>query len=396
MMLAPAKRVSWTSCETANGVRLTAETKTVLLTLGRLPVGLDIARSFAASGWRVLVADPYPMHLAKMSRAVSDCLRVRAPIDDPSGYLEDLEHIVRDQRVDLVVPVSEETMYVAALDSASERFCMPQPKTLALHDKFRFIETARTLSLPVPATRLADDLGLTEITQRGAFIAKPRFSCGGRGVSFHEAGDAIAGDDDWLIQEQLQGDHVSVFCIARGGATLASAAYRGSVVDGSVSVAFERIDCESADSWARSFVEQTEHTGFIAFDFIVGDDGVARAIECNPRATSGIHFIDEGSIAPALLGEATDSSPLRAERHRTESYSCFTKLLGSVFRPREFRRILRELRRSSDVTWASGDPWPFLLMMINTWPVIWRALTRRETFAVASMLDIEWRPAGKS
>ena len=380
----------------AKGKRLTAETKTVLLTLGRLPPGLDIARGFAALGWRVLVADPYSMHLAKMSRAVSECFRVRVPIDDRSGYLEDLERIVRDHRVDLVVPVSEETMYVAALDSVSERFCMPQSDTLGLHDKFRFIATARDFSLPVPATRLADDPKSADIRQRGGFIAKPRFSCGGRGVTFHAAGDALAGDSNWLIQEQLEGDHVSVFCIARDGSTLASSAYRGTVTDGSVSVAFERIDCEIAESWARSFVEQTGHTGFIAFDFIVGDDGAARAIECNPRATSGIHFIDEGSIAAAVLGEATDSIPLRAERHRTESYSCFTKLLGNVFRPREFRRILRELRRSSDVTWASSDPWPFLLMMINTWPVIWRALTRRETFAVASMLDIEWRPPGQN
>ncbi|MDJ0908185.1 MAG: ATP-grasp domain-containing protein [Woeseiaceae bacterium] len=376
-------------------MRLTAETKTVLLTLGRLPVGLDIARSFAALGWRVLVADPFSMHLAKMSRAVSNSLRVRAPVDDPAGYLEDLERIVSDHRIDLVVPVSEETMYVAALDSAPDRFCRPQSETLALHDKFRFIETAHGFSLPVPATGLADDPESADITQSGAFIAKPRFSCGGRGVSFHEAGDAVAGDSDWLIQEQLQGDHVSVFCIARGGSTLASSAYRGTVVDGSVSVAFERIDCETAESWARSFVEQSGHTGFIAFDFFVGDDGVARAIECNPRATSGIHFIDEQSIAPAILGTATEASAMRTERHRVESYSCFTKLQGSVFRPREFRRILRELRRSSDVTWARSDPWPFLLMMINTWPIIWRALTRRKTFAVASMLDIEWRPPGQ-
>ncbi|MEN9755617.1 MAG: hypothetical protein RLZ07_1999, partial [Pseudomonadota bacterium] len=40
-------------------------TQSVLLTLGRLPKGLDIARSFHRAGWRVIIADPARDHLAR-------------------------------------------------------------------------------------------------------------------------------------------------------------------------------------------------------------------------------------------------------------------------------------------------------------------------------------------
>ena len=64
--------------------------KTVLLTLGRLPKALDIARSFSSAGWRVVVAEPHRRHLAGASRSVARSIRVTAPAEDPAAYLRDL------------------------------------------------------------------------------------------------------------------------------------------------------------------------------------------------------------------------------------------------------------------------------------------------------------------
>ena len=163
-------------------------------------------------------------------------------------------------------------------------------------------------------------------------------------------------------------------------------------MDGSVAVGFERItDAPDVDAWARAFVERSGHTGFIAFDFIVDDDGRAFAIECNPRATSGIHFIDRNALAAAILGEEATAVSHRPDSRLTESYSCFTRTLGSLFSGQEFLRNLRELRRARDVTWEGDDPWPFLLMMINTYRIVALALLRRQSFAAAAVSDIEWR-----
>ena len=78
----------------------------------------------------------------------------------------------------------------------------------------------------------------------------------------------------------------------------------------------------------------------------------------------------------------------------TESWSCFTAALGSLFEPSARRRNCRRLRQARDVSWSGRDPWPFLLMMVNTMPLIGRAVWRRRSFAEVAALDIEWREAG--
>jgi predicted ATP-grasp superfamily ATP-dependent carboligase len=372
------------------------EPGTVLLTLGRLPVALDIARSFSAAGWRVIVAEPWSMHLARMSRAVSRSYRVSSPAQDHEAYLDDLATLVSEHDVRLVIPVSEESMHVAALHErlpdTVEIFCAPQPQMLAVHDKASFIRIADELDLPVPATRLASASNATDITEHCNFVTKPRFSCSGRGVRFHAAGDRVAARPGVVLQERLDGDHISSFAIARDGLVLASTAYRGTVMDGSVAVCFERVaENPAIDTWVTRFVAATGHTGFIAFDFIVTSDGQALPIECNPRATSGIHFVREEYLARAILGDEVPDPVCRDAAHLTESYSCFTATLGALFSRESFRERLRLLRDARDVTWSKSDPWPFLLMMVNTWRIVSLSLFGGHSFAAAAVLDIEWQ-----
>ena len=371
------------------------DAKTVLLTLGRLPVGLDIARSFAAAGWRVLVAEPWSMHLSRMSNTVSECFRVTSPVVDPERYLDDLEALIAAHDVQLVVPVSEESMHVAALrdriPAPIEVFCADQERMLALHDKYRFIRMAAEYGLRVPRSSLADAAEAAEVVAN-VYVSKPRLSCSGRGVVIHRPGEAVPPSPQLLLQEHLDGEHHSSFAIARDGQVLVSSVYRGTVMDGSVAVGFERVaDTAVIDAWVAQFVEHSGHTGFIAFDFIVDSAGQAAAIECNPRATSGIHFVARPALAAAILGEPPVSQSLRDEQHLTESYSCFTATLGALFSRRSFRKTLARLRQARDVTWSRSDPWPFLLMMISTWRIIWTALFTRHSFAAAAVLDIEWR-----
>ena len=89
--------------------------RTVVLTLGRLPKALDLARGFSSVGWRVVVAEPFARHLCGSSRDVAKSVRVPAPADGKRAYLEALARVARDEGADLVLPVSEETMHVAFL-----------------------------------------------------------------------------------------------------------------------------------------------------------------------------------------------------------------------------------------------------------------------------------------
>ena len=144
---------------------------TVLLTLGRLPKALDIARSFASLGWRVIVADPFRTHLLAASRSVSQSVRVPAPAVDAGAYLAALAEIVDSAKVDLVVPISEEIMFVGLLRSRLpahvQVLAMPPEALAAAHDKYAFARHAIDIGLTAPRTALASDPEAGEIGAAG-------------------------------------------------------------------------------------------------------------------------------------------------------------------------------------------------------------------------------------
>ena len=334
------------------------------------------------------------MHLARMSKAVDRCYRVAPPNDDANRFRDDILRIVRTENAELVIPVSEESIYVASLrgrlpDNVGV-FCAGQDAMLALHDKFRFNALAKSFGLSVPETCLVDDPALAEIASGGDYVSKPRLSCSGRNVRTHRAGEAPPTDPGLLLQRRVCGPLMSSFSVVVSGKVRASSVYRGTVMDGSVAVCFEEIaDATRIRDWVATFAAQSHHTGFLSFDFIIDDD-IPYAIECNPRATSGIHFVAPGVLAPAILGDTSAARDASAQQSLTESYSCFTAVLKSLFTGGAFAAHLASLRQARDITWQPQDPWPFLLMMINTWPIIARSIRYRQTFAVAAVRDIEW------
>ena len=341
------------------------------------------------------------MHLCRTSRSVDQCLRVPAPQANPVAFRDAISRIIRDARVDIVVPVSEETPYVAALQRSdfpgTRFFCASASDVVKLHDKLEFNETAASMGLPVPRS-WAGDRAAEAAASGSRLVAKPRFACSGRGVRYYSAGQVPQTDRTDIIQEQLDGTLSSTCGLARDGRILANAIYRARVLSGSVAVAFERLEsAPDIDSWVEEFVRKSGHTGFVSFDFIVDASGVPRAIECNPRATSGVHFFAGGAVAK-LVSETdgtvmSDTELFRSETRLTEAYSCYTTLLAALPGLSEARRIFGELRGARDVTWRRDDPWPFLTMTVNSWPIIYAAMRSGRPFAEIAMTDIEWRPA---
>ena len=369
---------------------------TVLLTLGRLPPAVDIARSLHATGWRVLVAEPFSTHLARTSRAVARSFRVPAPVDDAHAYRDALLDIVSAEHVTLIVPVSEETLHVSALhDSLPDTvtlFSLPQNGLLSLHSKLRFVEAASAAGLSVPETAASGDAAANELMQRYDTIMKPEFSCSGRGISMHAAGERVPPSQDrMLIQERIDGDEYSAFAICADGRLQTHCTYRALVRHGSVAVAFERIEHAGVADWVERFVATQRHTGFIAFDLIVDERGTAYGIECNPRATSGLHFVNNADIA-RLVTDPRASGALRDETRLQEFWSCWTQFLSVVGDRQARSDTWHAMRSARDVTWQWSDPWVFLLATLSTWPIISKSIRRRETFAEVLALDIEWLP----
>ena len=127
--------------------------------------------------------------------------------------------------------------------------------------------------------------------------------------------------------------------------------------------------------------------GFISFVLIIDEEGVVNGIECNPRAKSGIHFVEPRGLAQSLLDPwAAAAPPLRPERLSQQFFPCLTETQKSVFTSR-FRHNLRCLLDAREVTWRASDPWPFLAMPYTAWNIIALASRRGMTFGEVAMLD---------
>ncbi len=361
-------------------------TRTVLLTLGRLPKALDVARSFAAAGWRVVVAEPYGWTLTSASRAVARARKLPPPSAGKAEYLAALEAVVAEEGVELVIPISEETMHVAHLPGTVRRFTMPAGEVLRAYHKRGFIELAEGFGLAVPETHALGSEGAAALAARADFITKPVHSCSGRGVRLFSAGEAPPVEPvETILQARVHGQVISSCAIVQGGHVVGNVLYRGTQFSGSVAIAFARIEHAATEAWIADFAAGTGWTGFLSFDFILDAAGQPWGIECNPRATSGLHFFETGDIAPAVL----EGRPprFRAQPELQQFYSCLTEL--RPFRAGYFAR-LRRLATLRDATWEGRDPWPFLSMTGTSWPIIREAARRNATFGEVATLDVGW------
>lgn len=375
--------------------------QTILLTLGRLPKGLELARGLHQAGHRVLVADPFGWHLSKPSRAVARSLQVPAPALDQDAYLDALSAIARDEAVDLIIPVSEEVMHVSLLadrlPAQTRLFCPPHDRLLTLHDKYAFAQEAQRAGLPAPQTHLGDDPAAAELVARADTVAKARFGCSGAGLHFLSQGEALAPQlrtSDWVIQQQIKGREVSTLSFCRDGEILAHVVYRGLVLSGTVAVAFERIDVPAVDDWARDFVAASGYSGFIAFDFILDEAGAPWPLECNPRLTSGVHFMAPEDLATVVTGGALGHAVrLKPQPRFQEGHTALTMAYAQIFKPRKFGAMLKTIAGSRDVLWSSKDPLVFPLMTPMSWPILKQVMFEGRSFGEAATLDIEWLPS---
>ena len=371
---------------------------TVLLTLGRLPKGLELARGFSALGCRVLVAEPHAWHVCRLSRHVARSVRTPAPRTHADAYAESLRRFIERENVAHILPVSEESPYVlnAVADTplAERVFSPPQDLAARLNDKHQFCQSAAVQGLTVPDTFAADDPACAALAADSATVLKPTHGCSGEGVRFFERGARPPAPRGHIVQRKISGRHVSSFSIAQGGVVRTSALYEGTLLSGTVAVCFRRVtDTPQVLEWIERFVRAYDLSGFVSFDFIVDADGVPWAIECNPRTTSGIHFLEPRDVARAIL-EPASAEPIRfrRRRHFQQFYPALTEAYRTVLRPREFARRLRTVLTARDVVFDWRDLTPFVLMTPASWPILRQTLFDGKTFGAAATADIAWPP----
>ncbi|MEO1161524.1 MAG: ATP-grasp domain-containing protein, partial [Pseudomonadota bacterium] len=326
-----------------------------------------------------------------------------ATVTDTQQYLDDLMHVIAQERVDIVVPVSEEALHAArlkpVLPAQVSIFSPGQAQLLQLHDKLGFAHIAGSYDLDVPETFSTGDPAATALAQVYDHIIKPIHSCSGIGVEHRVKGTALNNSPtgpDCVVQAFVPGRHVSSFSVAHEGREIVTVLYEGTVFSGTVAVCFSRIEkLKPVSDWISRFVARSGYSGFIAFDFIVSDEGRAWAIECNPRATSGVHFLNNADLAQAILQPAGQRT-VRFKKARSfqQSYTTLTEAYRHIFRPRAFLARMKHLFSARDVVWSHRDPMPFLLMTPMSWDILKPSIFSGISLGEAATRDIAWFGTG--
>lgn len=354
-------------------------TKNILITGTRAPSSLEIARHFHAAGHRVVSAESLKYPLCKSSRSVSRSFQVQPPRQDPEGYIEGLEKIIREEKIDLLIPTCEEIYTIAKNreNLSCEVFCDTFEKLMELHDKWSFIEKAKSLGLAVPRTwRLESNEVLNFPLE---VVLKPVFSRFGTQVHYLNSHEKLPSLEitkqfPWVAQERLRGPAYCTYSIVREGKIQAHAAYPVKICAGQgACIYFEAVEQKEIFTWIETFVDKIKFTGQIAFDFIQDASGTFYPIECNPRTTSGVHLFTHLDKAMLQFNEKVE------EPKKGTKKMLLLAMLG-----------YGRMKWAKDVLFDLRDPWPFFTQFATFFNIAWIARKTGKSLLEASTHDIEW------
>lgn len=266
-------------------------TKTVLITGARSFAALDLARMFASAGIRVICADSVEKSVCRYSGAVSRFYKIAPPAFAFEAFVSDLKKIVKEERIDLIIPTCEEIFY---LGKAKDRlgaavFAESFERLELLHNKWKFYELLCRLGFSTPETKLWGGQ-----TFAGKWILKPvysRFAAKVRVVNGKWPVYEKNSLNPWIAQRYIEGEKLCSYTICHKGKITAHGVYKVLHAMGIGSaICFQSVKDADVDDFIQKFVVAIEFTGQIAFDFIRGDK--LYCLECNPRSTSGLHLFE--------------------------------------------------------------------------------------------------------
>ena len=348
--------------------------KKILLTGARTFIALDLARGLKKMGHQVFVADPHYFHVCKFSNAVTKSFQTPIAREHPEKYINSLITIIEKEKIDLLIPIYEEIMYISqGLDRLKEKckvLCSSFDVLHSLHNKHEFIEKLKKFDMDYPKTFLIKNKkDLKNKNIKIPSIAKQIYSRASLSVKIIKNKKdlnkiSIDKKNPTILQEFIAGENICSYSLCNNGRVLASVVYPVEfTVDGSSCISFRSIDCLSVERWIKEFVKKENFSGHIAFDFIQRDDGKLFAIECNPRTTLGIHLlISSDNFIKTLV--MPDKKQVFIKNGVSRQITTAMLMYGWRSHQPGFLEFLKRIFFTKDIIFSIKDLKPFLFQPI--------------------------------
>ncbi len=292
----------------------------------------------------------------------------RVPSPEDAGYLDRLQQICRDERIDLVIP--QTTREIAVL--SKHRNALDDTRVMvsdaaaveAANDKATVLRIFDALGLPAPAWRLAQtEADLIEAAEALGYpdvpvVVKPPVSNGMRGLRIlreaawdahrflaeKPSGIEVSLDDllallrrgdawpDLLVTEYLPGPEYSVDAFIGERLDVAMPRCRDAIRSG---ISFETTLLPDRADLIEPTLKAARHLGLryaFGFQFKEDAEGVPRVLECNPRVQGTMAASVFGGLNAVWLGvqECLGASPDARPTLRPATFRRYWGGLGIV------------------------------------------------------------------
>lgn len=367
----------------------------ILITSPRAPVTLEWIKIAQRSGHEVQLVDSLRFPVARFAKQVT-YQRIASPRLDFAAYQRQMLSLI--EQTDLTIPTCEEIFYLAQLplsEVTKQKIFMPDSALLfQLHHKHRFFETLNS-HIQYPKTRLITDKSaiIADESSGQKTVLKPVYSRFGRsvirGVSINHL-PTIAKTirpserQPWVQQDYIEGTPLCNYAVCEQGKIIAHTVYRPKyLLNQSAATYFEPLFDPRCEAFIEQFVADNHYHGQVAFDFIDDGDNLW-VLECNPRATSGLHLIgqtlqlDENGSLIAAGESATQAHRIGASLPLLFGFDALKK--------RQLYRLIKDYQAACDVT----ADLPYYATGFAFAEMLWRGIRDQQPWTSASTFDIEY------
>lgn len=352
-----------------------------------MPFAIDEIHKLGVSGRKVIATDTFRASPGSHSRGAKKHVITPAPTQETEAFVAKVAEIIRDEKVNWLLPMFEEVFYLSAhrdrlVEAAGgdiELFFPELETLLKVHDKVSFTKFCEDLGLPAASTLVAtspEELqAATEHWEH--WFARAAFGRGGLDVATNTgplAADTSdisklnpTPDDPWLVQEFLSGTDRCSFSVVHHGEVVLHSCYEHPLaIDDRGGIVFQSVDSPESLEAVQKIAKELNWHGQISFDYLVTDDGTHHMVECNPRPTAGCTVATAEEFDTALF-DPKGLVVVPAGRKRSIRSAV---IRDALMHPSRARADFKAAKGARDVYGAPHDHLPALYQVLSVQHVL--------------------------
>ena len=378
----------------------------ILISGWRSYVALELIRLLQSH--EVYVVDSQSKYISQKSNYIKKCFTSSKPVWCFKGFKNDILKIIKDYNIDVLIPTSEEIFYLSffkeEIEASNCKFLWEDFTTLReLHSKYDIISKCQWMGITIPETvkfyskkKLESYIASKSIKN---YVIKPEFSRFASQVVSNKFWRKTIRDinidlkyNSYICQEYIDGLDVSSYSIFNKWDLGSHVSYisQNSYKNGA-SIAFKTYKNKNILDFLIQFWKTTWFHGQIAFDFKVNNKDVV-LLECNPRATNGIHLFREDknfkeTLEKILIQEHIKTSYVLS---RQVERVHIIPLVLYIFMSWKLSLLWKIYRLNSDTVYDKNNRYIFWYQLYLFLFYIKKSFLSRKSITEAMTYDIEY------